>query len=67
MRFLMFPYGYDGAILTDDYTDVEIANNVHIAHLRRDVEMFGLNYPCKVTDINFSPVCTLTHSKIIKP
>lgn len=67
MRFMMFPFGYNGAIVTDDYSDVEIANNVHIDHLRHDIEYFGLKYPCKVTDINMRPVCTLTHSQIKKP
>lgn len=66
MRFLMFPFGYDGAIVTDDYDESEIASDVHIAHLRRDVVAFGLNYPCRVFDFDMNPICTLTHSKVIK-
>ena len=67
MRFLMFPYGYEGAIVTDDYTPDEIACNVHIDHLRRDVAVFNLKYPCRVFDYDMKPVCTLTSTKMIKP
>lgn len=67
MRFLMFPYGFNGAIVTDDYSAAEISRNVHIDNLRKDISFFGLKYPCKVFDNDMNPVCTLTHNKIIKP
>ena len=59
MQFIMIPSGFSGVILTDDYTDSEIAHNVHIAHFRRDMDAFGLKYPCEVFDSNMHHICTL--------
>lgn len=58
MRFLMISLGSNTTVLTDDYSEREIACNAHIRHLRRDIDLFGLKYPCKVYDPNMKLVCT---------
>lgn len=65
MQFLMFPYGFNGAIVTDDYSEEEVKNDVHIRHLRDDIKHFGLKYPCKVFDSDMKPICTLMPNKVI--
>ena len=50
MQFLITPNSdfTSRAILTDDYTDLEIANGLHIQHIRADLEHSNFHTPVRV-------------------
>lgn len=50
MKFLITPNSdfTSQAILTDDYTDLEIANGLHIKHIRADLEHSNFHSPVRV-------------------
>lgn len=56
MKFLITPNSdyTSQAILTDDYTPLEVANGLHIKHIRADLEHTTLKTPVRVYAITGS-------------
>lgn len=64
MQFIMYPYGGQSAILTDDYSPSEIVEQLHIKHLRADMERIGGVYPAKVYTGSMKPYAFLYADKV---
>lgn len=50
MRFLITPNSNftDRAIVTDEYSDSEVANGLHLKHIRADLEHSNFRTPVRV-------------------